>query len=66
MTQEPLHATRQDAVRWVSENTDNTVFSGQQDGAQVTVRADANTGTLYRLAEAEDGTFYWSRMHRIN
>jgi hypothetical protein len=62
-----VHATRQDAVRWVHDNTDNVVFA-TPSGYRVhtTIRVDAG-GTLWELMESTvDQGWYWARMNRLS
>lgn len=56
------HATRQDAIRWVMDNTDNVVFHSED---RTTVRIDAR-GTVALLTEMADGTFSWIAMRRLD
>ena len=57
--EEPLHDHPAAAIRWVGENTDNTIF---YNDLVCVIRVDAGTGTVLRLTEASDGTWFWQRL----
>lgn len=58
---EPLHNTRGDAVRWVLDNTDNTLWRGSL-GDEV-VRVDARGQVL--ILRGQEGNWFWDRLREM-